>query len=1049
MSYAALLEKKSTIGALPALGPVTGVKDAAISTFHFIRDNHTTDSALRLRDRPLVERDTEIKKRFGKDIFQMTGQNDKRQNPLTKKGKQRIDQARNDLDSLIMQGRQQNPEQWEGIKTTAEITEEARKKANISKEHMEEILIRNPSGASRLTGSLVGGFSGAMTDPLNIATLAFGAGASRSILQAAMIEGGLNAAIEAATIPQIMKWQNEVGHKYGLREAATDVALAGVGGAGLSTVIRGAVPAFRSIKDNVGSASHYVLDKLYQSPKTPEGVKDALGELTRVAHIDESAPPATVKTDQDLADHREAAGKVAQDFEEYKAPQITGFHNMITPDGSMEIETKLRVVELRDLITSEDARYTAQLQPRDRAGRIQSDVRIGEIAANLDPEQLGKSRLSNTGAPIAGPDNLIESGNGRVSAIRQAYEKHPDSAKAYKEFLARQGYDVEDMDKPVLIAQRVTDLSPQDRQKFTVKSNEDAIDRMSITERAMADASQISDEMFDLFDGGDVTLQRNNPFTKQFVDKVIAPSERNAFMTAKGELSADGARRLKSAMLARAYDDANIIAAIMEDADTNIRGIGNVLVELSGDWSKMRADMNLGYIPPSLDITEQLVNAVKIIRDSRSIGKPMSEVIGQPSMFVDFTVKTDEELLLRGMYNGTLSRPLSAEKVNKFLSAYVDEANRKQAGGLIEDTSTTTDILLNALKKVHSDEVISGMGINTKPMERPEVFHPVNGWSYDRVLEEINKRPLTINMPDFNSPKRQFLRETIVDSLYGQGASVKERVVEIITGPAGAGKSSVIAKKLRRDGFMEIDSDRAKVLLPEYEGGIGANAVHDESKLIAADVLDMATQAGDNIVYPIVGSNKKKVDNAIDFFIENGYTVNVRLVEVSPTESIRRALLRFGETGRAIPLKVLKAVGRKPTSTFDEIIKRSDVNDWTHYDNNGPKTEPAKVIKAKDRPEGTGEFGPERSGRYIGLGDNGPKKKAETGQDKPEAYEIGEFKPDDTITAKRAELDRIVQDDPDFVVTMEDGTQKSMAEIMKDVQDDMDMLEAIRTCRLS
>ena len=56
---------------------------------------------------------------------------------------------------------------------------------------------------------------------------------------------------------------------------------------------------------------------------------------------------------------------------------------------------------------------------------------IRDIAANLEPERLGVSAEADRGAPIVGGDSMVESGNGRVLAIRRAYEQGGEPADRY------------------------------------------------------------------------------------------------------------------------------------------------------------------------------------------------------------------------------------------------------------------------------------------------------------------------------------------------------------------------------------------------------------------------------------------------------------------------------------------------------------------------------------------------------------------------------------------------------------------------------------------
>ena len=61
-----------------------------------------------------------------------------------------------------------------------------------------------------------------------------------------------------------------------------------------------------------------------------------------------------------------------------------------------------------------------QLQPRARDSAPARD-QVNSMAAQLQPERLGRSPEANSGGPIVGPDNVVESGNGRTLALGKAY----------------------------------------------------------------------------------------------------------------------------------------------------------------------------------------------------------------------------------------------------------------------------------------------------------------------------------------------------------------------------------------------------------------------------------------------------------------------------------------------------------------------------------------------------------------------------------------------------------------------------------------------------
>ena len=109
-----------------------------------------------------------------------------------------------------------------------------------------------------------------------------------------------------------------------------------------------------------------------------------------------------------------------------KTAQLGHHGHAKTPDGAA-IATRLAVIEASQLLASHDAHgnktpgYPADLQPRDRC-RTTSINWIQKTAAALDPDSLGQTTRADSGAPIVGPDLIVESGNGRIIAIADVYD---------------------------------------------------------------------------------------------------------------------------------------------------------------------------------------------------------------------------------------------------------------------------------------------------------------------------------------------------------------------------------------------------------------------------------------------------------------------------------------------------------------------------------------------------------------------------------------------------------------------------------------------------
>lgn len=387
-----------------------------------------------------------------------------------------------------------------------------------------------------------------------------------------------------------------------------------------------------------------------------------------------------------IADKASAARK-----EEPGKPTI---QKLVTPRGDQEIEASFDVVDADNLITSDKENFPQILQPRDRT-RAASDLQINDIANKIDPERLGESRTTDTGAPIVSMDNIVESGNGRVMGIRKAYEQNNEAIQNYRKSLEDRGFDVTGMKNPVLVRRRRTELSPEDRVRFTIASNERTGAALSSTERALADSKIITEDMASRYQGGDITRAENRPFVRSFMDS-IAPADRGTMIGPDGTLSQDGTRRLRSALLARAYEDADIIQSLVEDTDTEIKSIGNALTSLAGTVTAFRSSIARGETPKDLDITPNVIEASKIIRDARANNRPMSEVLSQQAMFKEQEINPITERIIRAMYQPSLKRPVSAEKIESFLRKYYDEAAKADAGpNMLGLPDVTPDAILD------------------------------------------------------------------------------------------------------------------------------------------------------------------------------------------------------------------------------------------------------------------------------------------------------------------------------------------------------------------
>lgn len=193
---------------------------------------------------------------------------------------------------------------------------------------------------------------------------------------------------------------------------------------------------------------------------------------------------------------------------------------------------------------------------------------------------------------------------------------------------------------------------------------------------------------------------------------------------------------------------------------------------------------------------------------------------------------------------------------------------------------------------------------------------------------------------EIDTPERQQLRQSVSDELYGTGAVLKNREAYIVLGPPASGKSTVAEPLAQKVGGLIIDSDMAKVRLPEYGKGEGAGAVHRESDIIRDSVFNKALDAGDNIIMPLVGRTADNVRAIKQMLQDEGYTVHLRLVDLHPTRAAQRAVGRFNETGRFVdPHYIINEVGLLPRENY-RILKQE--GGWKTYESHTTDVAPGE-----------------------------------------------------------------------------------------------------------
>lgn len=396
-------------------------------------------------------------------------------------------------------------------------------------------------------------------------------------------------------------------------------------------------------------------------------------------------------------------------FSDKKIP-LGAAEEVVTPSNT-KAKTKFAVVDASDLKTSFDEGFPPELQNRLRGTRIASTAQIEEIASKFDAKRLGSSREVGSGSPVVDREGNVLVGNGRTSAIRRVLADDDLPAGDYRDFIKENaekfGIDpkrVDDLDNPILVRVLEDDV---DGPKFIREANQPTAQTLSATEKSLDDARKLSDETLALIRPDDLELDNSPEFTNRFAKEVVGPTEMNAFVDSQGNISAEGKRRVRNAVFARAYDDVDVIENVVESNDQNFKNISKVLFNTSPAFAQTKGG-KFGINEKIIDALDQLVQAKK--RGIRLDQQLAQRTIGG---------KEPDELTksLAMIFDQSKSKPAVLGRFMERLAEAMQNAETAagQQGLFGGDKINTDDIIEIVLRKVADEGNIGTLKIEGTP----------------------------------------------------------------------------------------------------------------------------------------------------------------------------------------------------------------------------------------------------------------------------------------------------------------------------------------------
>lgn len=226
------------------------------------------------------------------------------------------------IDEEILKRRKSDP-RFNDVKTWDEVQADARNRARLSQQEYDR-RFDNTDGLMKYLSAFTGNAISMMKDPVQVMSMGFGAGAASGILRTAAIEFGIGAATELAIQPEVMRWQKEVGNKYGIDQALLSVITAGLGAGAIGGTFKAASRSFAKVSEVQFSK---VLDKVSQIEGLNPKIKTLIDEMKLKAEERELTPS------RDTARHQENVQVAARSLDEGKMPDIQNTRIIDEIDG--------------------------------------------------------------------------------------------------------------------------------------------------------------------------------------------------------------------------------------------------------------------------------------------------------------------------------------------------------------------------------------------------------------------------------------------------------------------------------------------------------------------------------------------------------------------------------------------------------------------------------------------------------------------------------------------------------------------------------------------
>ena len=529
-------------------------------------------------------------------------------------------------------------------------------------------------------------------------------------------------------------------------------------------------------------------------------------------------------------------------------------------------------------------------QFRDRF-RAASQAQIEKIANAPDFNLLADAPIMDFGAPTLTRDGLIVGGNGRFAGVSRSYgrgrgEIYRGALRASLDRFGLKEADLAGKERPVLV--RVLDQDV-DVMRTAIASNEGAGLRMSALEQAKVDSVRLGDITgMSVGDAGEVNLAANLSYIQRWAGQ-FPETEQAALVDKAGRLSQEGEKRLRNAILFRAYGDSPTLERLVESTDPGARNVATALTRTAPKVAETKAAIEAGELYP-LDISEDITAAVEKLDAIRSAGDKVKDYLAQNEMF-----GAELTPIARTMLQQFDKNMRSAKQMTEIINGYyegVERAGNPSQGDIFGGGAPTREGLLQ-------QAIVDNNPAGERLAKRIET-------EYDKVVKEYDANPETKGGRVMNTDEARELSPE-----YRADRSLAAAVQEA---------SSAFVQRLYADKLAQPTPEGLEPQVLFLGGGGGSG------KSTGLDLLGPLGGKVEMIYDTTLASQnaEKRIQAALDA----GRDVSIVFTYRDPVESfgavLERAMRMEKEkgSGRTVPLEVLAEDHLAARANFEALAAK-------------------------------------------------------------------------------------------------------------------------------